>query len=95
MIIQHNENIAKSRFSNLFQEILENDKKHEVEKNEVINQSYEESLLPNNIIDDIDDNIEMNKNDDTEKLNLQIKNINLGNKILNKNFKSSNIINNK
>ena len=94
MIIQHNDKKTKSRFSSLFQEIIENDRKPVVKKNGIINQSFEESLLPNNIINDIDDDIEMEKNDDTEKLKLQIKNINLGNEIFNKKFKSNNKINN-
>ena len=57
IFIQHNSNKTESRFTNLFQEILENDIKLE-KKNEIIindEKSFEENLLPNNFIDDIDD----------------------------------------
>ena len=56
--IQHNSNMTESRFTNLFQEILENDKilknKNEIKIND--ENSFEENLLPNNFIDNIDDN---------------------------------------
>ena len=56
-IIRHNSKKTESRFKNLFQEILENDKKIEKEKGNKIDneQSFSENLLPNNIIDDSDD----------------------------------------
>ena len=54
LIIQHNPTKSKSRFTDLFQEILENDKKLEEEKKIKEKQSYEKSLLPNNIINDIE-----------------------------------------
>ena len=94
-IIRHNSKKNESRFKNLFQEILENDKKVEKEKGikSVNGQSFVENLLPNNIIDDIDDNddyyIQKNKNiigyDNLDNIEYKKNNINL---------KNSNLINN-
>ena len=62
LIIQHTKK-TKSRFIDLFQEILENDKKIEEQKKSKENQSYEKTLLPNNIIEDIEgEEIKINEN---------------------------------
>lgn len=62
-IIQPNSNKTESRFANLFQEIIENDKKEEQKKeNKIDEKKFEENLLPNNIINDIDNNDDDNKN---------------------------------
>ena len=93
MIIQHNPSKTKSRFSSLFQEILENDRKMEEQKKKE-KQSYEKHLLPNNIIDDVvEDEIKLNENnniinnnDEINKINEQFDNIKL-----NKDNKDNNI----
>ena len=101
LIIQHNPNKNKSRFTDLFQEILENDKKLEDQKKNKEKQSYEKSLLPNNIINDIDDDDEIkineneiyNEDNEIVNLNSQMENINLNSNIINKGLNSNNIIN--
>ena len=82
LIIQHNPNKKQSRFSDLFQEILQNDKKLEEQKKNKEKQSYEKSLLPNNIINDIEDDDEININENENKIN-----------IINEELNSNNIIN--
>ena len=101
LIIQHNPNKNKSRFTDLFQEILENDKKLEDQKKNKEKQSYEKSLLPNNIINDIDDDDEIkineneiiNEDNEIVNINSQMENIDLNSNIINKKFNSNNIIN--
>ena len=102
LIIHHNPKKNKSRFTNLFQEILENDKKLKEETKKKDKQSYEKSLLPNNLINDIEDDeikISENKNniinDENEiyNINSQIEDINLNNKIINEEFIINNNIN--
>ena len=89
LIIQHNPKKTKSRFSNLFEEILENDRKLEQQKKEQNNEKIENYLLPNNIINDIDDKdeIKINENDNNiinddneiDDIKDQMENINLNN----------------
>jgi hypothetical protein len=112
-LVQHNPDNTKSRFSNLFQEILENDKKLEQKKNNniginIINDITEdEKLLPNNLIEDNDNNEDKNKNfDENEILNIneemknliidENNNINLESKYIDNlnNLNNINIINN-
>ena len=105
LIIQHNPNKKQSRFSDLFQEILQNDKKLEEQKKNKEKQSYEKSLLPNNIINDIEDDDEINiiekeneiniikEENEIDNINDQMENINLNNNnIINEEI-NSNIIN--
>ena len=90
-IIQPNSNKTESRFANLFQEIIENDKKEEQKKeNKIDEKKFEENLLPNNIINDIDNN-----DDDNNKnliINEEINNANKKMEYLNLND-NNNIIN--
>ena len=89
---------TKSRFTNLFQDILESDKKMDQKNNEknIIN---EEKLLPNDIMDDIDDgefnffNEKNIFNDKKENIEEQMKNMNLNNNIINNDFNSDDKIN--
>ena len=105
LIIQHNPNKKQSRFSDLFQEILQNDKKLEEQKKNKEKQSYEKSLLPNNIINDIEDDDEININENENEINIineknkidnindQMENINLNNNNVINEELNSNIIN--
>jgi len=104
-LVQNNQNNAKSRFSNLFQEILENDKKLEQKKENKDNQdiniineiSDDEKLLPNNLIEDNDNSEDNNKNfEENEILNIdeEMKNLNINENINNNiNLESKNINN--
>ena len=104
-LVQNNQNNAKSRFSILFQEILENDKKLEQKKENKDNQdiniineiSDDEKLLPNNLIEDNDNSEDNNKNfEENEILNIdeEMKNLNINENINNNiNLESKNINN--
>ena len=89
---------TKSRFTNLFQDILESDKKMDQKNNEknIIN---EEKLLPDDIMDDIDDgefnffNEKNIFNDKKENIEEQMKNMSLNNNIINNDFNSDDKIN--
>ena len=87
LIIQHNPNKTKSRFINLFQEILKDSQKSE-SKEEKNDKTYEENLLPNSIIDSNDEDEEKEKKINT--INEKMNNINLNNNII----ENDNIINN-
>ena len=98
-LVQHNSNKTKSRFSDLFKEILENDKKLEQKKvnkdiNVINDITEDEKFLPNNLIED-DNNDDKNfieneiLNIDEEMNNLNI-NENINN---NKNLETKNINN--
>ena len=79
LIIQHNPNKTKSRFINLFQEILKDSQKSE-SKEEKNDKTYEENLLPNSIIDSNDEDEEKEKKINT--INEKMNNINLNNNII-------------
>ena len=88
LIIQPKDKPTKSRFSNLFQEILENDKKLEKKKeninliNNEINEINEidvedEKLLPNNLIEENDDEEIKFENDENFNIEEKMKNISI------------------
>ena len=80
LVIQSKDKPTQSRFSNLFQEILENDKKIEKKKDNInlINNEIDvedEKLLPNNLIEENDDEeikFDENFNIDEKMKNLSI-----------------------
>ena len=88
LIIQHNPTKTKSRFINLFQEILEDNKKSEDIKKEKNEKTYEENLIPNDIINDTND---VDDDKEIDNLNDKINNININNGINENN--NNNIIN--
>ena len=93
LIIQHNPNKTKSRFINLFQEILKDSQKSE-SKEEKNDKTYEENLLPNSIIDSNDEDEEKEKKINT--INEKMNNINLNNNIIenDNNINNNDAINN-
>ena len=104
LIMKHNHKKAKSRFSQLFQEILENDRKIEEEENKEKNkQQIENYLLPNDVINDIEqkDEIKINENDNNiinddseiDDIDEQMENLNINNSIYKQNLNNNIIIN--
>ena len=87
LIIQHNPNKTKSRFTNLFKEILENDKKKEKNINDKNINITNENLIQNNLIKKEDDKYE-NKN--INIINEKMNNLNINNNNL---IENNNIIN--
>ena len=93
LIIQHHSNKTKSRFSNLFQEILENDKKKEKNNenniNNIDNDINGEKLIPNNLMEDDDDEDNINNyKDEIIDINQNMNKLSINDK------NDSNIINN-
>ena len=104
LIIQRNVKKTESRFSNLFQETLENDKlsEQQKQKNIIDIENEDEKLLPNNLIEENDESSDFDNNEiknidkKFENLNINIiendsNNINnINNNIINNNFINNN-----
>ena len=93
LMMQHNSNKTKSRFTNLFKEMEENDKKEG--KNTDNENKNEEKLISNNLIEEEKDkNIDNNNN--IENMNESMKNLKIDDNMNNNdniNNKNDNIIN--
>ena len=90
LMMQHNSNKTKSRFTNLFKEMEENDKKEG--KNTDNENKNEEKLISNNLIEEEKDkNID---NNNIENMNESMKNLKIDDNINNKNDNIINLKNN-
>jgi hypothetical protein len=106
LILKKSPNKDKSRFSNLFQEILENDKKkglvegineqEDTKDNKIDNEDNNNNINDNNVNDNKSDNINIGNNiNDNINNNINNNNINNNNNIINNNdiINNDNIIN--
>ena len=94
LMMQHNSNKTKSRFTNLFKEMEENDKKEG--KNTDNENKNEEKLISNNLIEEEKDKNIDNNNNNIENMNESIKNLKIDDNMNNNdniNNKNDNIIN--
>ena len=95
LIIQHNQNNNKSRFSNLFKEILENDKKIEKKEENIDNDIKDKNLIPNNLIEDDEEENKSKDKNEIININEKMENLNINNNIIiNEDTNNINNINN-
>ena len=78
LIIQRNVKKTESRFSNLFQETLENDKlsEQQKQKNIIDIENEDEKLLPNNLIEENDESSDFDNNE-IKNIDKKFENLNI------------------